>query len=55
MAKRIKTQQSFISKYESNDRKIDVMEFIKIANALGVRPIDVLRKIVSELELKNKK
>ncbi len=39
--------QSFVSKYESGERRLDVIEFLEIAQALDVDPqtiIDQLRK-----------
>lgn len=37
--------QSFVAKYENGERRIDVIEFIDIAAALGVMPTDILAQI----------
>ncbi|MGO4712183.1 helix-turn-helix domain-containing protein [Bradyrhizobium sp. 2TAF24] len=37
--------QSFVAKYENNERRIDVVEFIDIAGVLGVSSVDILSKI----------
>lgn len=37
--------QSFVAKYESSERRIDVIEFIDIAAVLGVMPADILAQI----------
>ncbi|WP_415712716.1 helix-turn-helix domain-containing protein [Maridesulfovibrio sp.] len=36
--------QSYIAKYEGCERRIDVLEFIKICQAIDVDPISVLRE-----------
>jgi len=36
VAARLGRPQSFVSKYESGERRLDLVEFIKICNALGV-------------------
>ena len=39
--------QSFVAKYENGERRIDVVEFVDIAKALGVSTADLLSKIES--------
>lgn len=46
-ARRLKRPQSFVSKYESGERRLDVIELIEVSDALG---IDV-RKLIDELIL----
>lgn len=36
LASRLGKPQSFVSKYESGERRLDVMEFISVCDALGV-------------------
>jgi transcriptional regulator with XRE-family HTH domain len=48
MAKKLGRPQSFIAKYEGGERRIDVIEFIEIARALGADPVKLFRNFVSE-------
>ncbi|MCR5506860.1 MAG: helix-turn-helix domain-containing protein [bacterium] len=43
--------QSYISKYENGDRRLDVIEFLDVAHAIGVSA----KEIISELERNWKK
>jgi transcriptional regulator with XRE-family HTH domain len=36
LAQRLGKHQSFVSKYESGERRLDVMEFVSVCDALGV-------------------
>lgn len=45
LAKMLSRPQSFVSKYESGERRLDVAEFVGIARALGADPIKMMRKI----------
>lgn len=47
LAKRLRRPQSFVSKYERGDRRLDVVEFIEVALAIGFDPHELLRKLVS--------
>lgn len=42
---RLKRPQSFVSKYERGERRLDVIEFREVARALGVDPIKLLGKL----------
>lgn len=42
VAARLGKHQSFVSKYERGERRIDVIEFLEIARAIGVKPARVL-------------
>jgi transcriptional regulator with XRE-family HTH domain len=45
---RLKRPQSFVSKYERGERRLDVIEFGEVARAIGIDPISFLRKLYSE-------
>lgn len=42
VAERLGRPQSFVSKYERGERRLDVVEFLEVATALGIRPYDIL-------------
>jgi transcriptional regulator with XRE-family HTH domain len=42
VAARVKRPQSFVSKYESGERQLDVVEFVGVCKAIGVLPVDVI-------------
>ncbi len=37
--------QSFVSKFESGERRLDVIEFLDICQALGIKPQFILGKL----------
>ena len=41
------TPQSYVSKYESGERRLDVVEFIAVSAALNEDPLELLRQIIS--------
>lgn len=45
LARKIRRPQSFVSKYERGERRLDVIEFIEVAEALGLRPEAVVRDL----------
>lgn len=49
LAKRLGRPQSFISKIESGDRRLDVIEFLQITTALKVDPEPIIRAVLSTL------
>lgn len=48
LAFRLKRPQSFVSKYERGERRLDLVEFREVAHALGIDPIRFLRRFYSE-------
>jgi transcriptional regulator with XRE-family HTH domain len=47
LAAKLGRPQSFIAKYEGGERRIDVVEFIAIARALGADPVKLFRDFVA--------
>lgn len=47
LADALDVEQSFIAKYEAGQRRLDVIEFIAIAKALGADPLKLLRDFVA--------
>jgi transcriptional regulator with XRE-family HTH domain len=45
LAKKLRRPQSYVSKYERGERRIDVVEFLEIARAIGFDPGEFLRKL----------
>ena len=48
LAKRLKKPQSFISKVESGERNLDIIEFVSYCIALELDPVKYLKKIVDK-------
>lgn len=48
LAKKLRRPQSYVSKYERGDRRLDVIEFIEVARVIGFDPHDFLRKLVAK-------
>lgn len=41
--------QSFVSKYERGERRLDVIEFLQVVRRLGADPYEMLRKVEQQL------
>lgn len=54
LAKRLRKPQSFISSYESGQRRVDLLEFASIVRALGGDPRDVCKSIFDEIPRSNR-
>ncbi len=51
LAKKLRRPQSFVSKYENCERRIDLIEFMEIVAALKIDAVDFIRdfqKVISE-------
>jgi transcriptional regulator with XRE-family HTH domain len=42
LAQKLNKPQSFVSKFECGERRLDVIEFITITDALGADPLAIL-------------
>jgi transcriptional regulator with XRE-family HTH domain len=47
VALRLKKPQSFVAKYEGGERRLDVVEFIAIARALGADPLKLIAALLA--------
>lgn len=45
VASRLGKPQSFVSKYESGERRLDIIEFLEVCQALSIKPNSILNKI----------
>jgi transcriptional regulator with XRE-family HTH domain len=50
LAQRLGKPQSFVSKYESCERRLDVVETILVTNAIGVNLAVILKKTASIID-----
>ena len=50
LAALLKRPHSVVGMIESNQRQVNVPEFIAIAEALGIEPTDLFRHLMRELE-----
>ena len=50
LADRLGRPQSFVAKVEGGERRIDVIEFLEIARALGADSYDMLRAVEEEAQ-----
>jgi transcriptional regulator with XRE-family HTH domain len=46
VAERLSQPQSYVSKVEQGERRLDVVEFVQFAKALGADPLKILRAVV---------
>lgn len=46
LAKRLHKPQSFVAKYEGGERRIDVVEFVTICQAIGTNPAKLLKALL---------
>lgn len=52
LAKLLNRPQSFVSKVESGDRRLDVVEFVEICRAIGVDPGPIVASVERAFETK---
>jgi transcriptional regulator with XRE-family HTH domain len=45
LAKKLRRPQSYVSKYERGARRLDVIEFLEVARAIGFDPDEFFRKL----------
>jgi transcriptional regulator with XRE-family HTH domain len=47
VADRLGRPQSFVAKYEGGERRLDVVEFLQVAIALGADPVRIIRVLTT--------
>ncbi len=45
LSEKLLRPQSYVSKYERGERRLDVVEFLLVVQSLGVEPFSLLREI----------
>lgn len=50
VARRIGQRQTFVSKYELGERRLDVAEYIEISRAIGADPYGLMREAERDIE-----
>ena len=40
--------QSFVSKFENGERRLDILEFFEITQAMGVDPLEIIQDLTRE-------
>ena len=45
VAKRLSNQQSYVSKYERGERRLDVIEFLDIARVINCDPMEIIGRL----------
>jgi transcriptional regulator with XRE-family HTH domain len=46
VAEALQRPQSFVAKYEGGERRLDIVEFIAVARALGADPLRLLKALL---------
>lgn len=49
VAERLNKPQSFVAKYEGGERRLDVVEFLAVAQAIGADPQRLLRDLIKKV------
>jgi len=50
LAEKLQKPQSFVAKYEGGERRLDIIEFLKVASSLGTDPVRLLRAIAQRIQ-----
>ena len=45
LAAKLSRPQSFVSKYERGERRLDLVEFLEVADALGFQPARFIKRL----------
>lgn len=47
LARKLGKPQSYVSKIEAGERRLDVIEFADLASAIGIDPVRFLKKVLT--------
>lgn len=50
LAERLEQSQPYVAKYEKGVRRLDLIEFLEIADAIGFNPFDFLGKLYKSFQ-----
>jgi len=48
---RLRRPQSFVAKYEGGERRLDIVEFVRVCAALGIDPHAILAEIQAKVNV----
>lgn len=54
LARKLGRPQSFVSKYERGERRLDIVEFLEIAGAIGIDPAQFVQKLQRAASVKRR-
>ena len=46
LSKRLNKPQSYVSKYERGERRLDVIEFLEVSQALNIDPLVLIKELI---------
>lgn len=46
LARTLRRNQSFVSKIESGERRLDIVELLEVLRVIGVEPIRFIRRLI---------
>jgi transcriptional regulator with XRE-family HTH domain len=49
LAKRLHRPQSFVAKYEGGERRVDVVEFVTVCQAIGADPTKIVKALAKAM------
>ncbi|MGK7940762.1 MAG: helix-turn-helix domain-containing protein [Crocosphaera sp.] len=47
LSKRLNKPQSYVSKYERGERRLDVVEFLEVSDALNIDPLVLIQELIN--------
>lgn len=50
IASRLSRPQSFVSKYETGERRLDLVEFVEVCRALGTDPQTIVAEVEARMD-----